>query len=72
MRKLGRGELRQGILGKGDAVGGSCREKGVTMIRTWGRENRDCRMVGRRWTVNRGGGEAAGSASWEFDGRCAG
>ena len=37
-------------------MGGGCREKGATMIRTWGRENRDCRMVGRRWTGNRGGG----------------
>ena len=55
MRKLGRGELRQGILGKGNAVGGGCREKGATMIWMWGRENRDCRMVGRRWTGNRGG-----------------
>ena len=72
MRKLGRGELRQGILGKGDVVGGGCREKGAAMIRTWGRENRDCRMVGRRWTGNQGGGEAAGSASREFNGRCAG
>ena len=35
--------------------GGGCREKGATMIWTWGRENRDCRMVGRRWTGNRGG-----------------
>ena len=60
VRKLGRGELRQGILGEDDAVGGGCREKGATMIRMWGRENRDCRMVGRRWTGNREGVKSQG------------